>query len=94
MSKVESLYENVNNVLAGKICDSSNKFTVGESKIDSLKNNNLYEQVQNKPEKMNLEAMYRSEKDVYARTKSKSIADNSAGKGIYFIDLTPKKDVQ
>lgn len=43
---------------------------------------------------MNLEAMYRSEKDVYARTKSKSIADNSAGKGIYFIDLTPKKDVQ
>lgn len=38
--------------------------------------------------------MYRSEKDSYARTKSKSIADNSTGKGIYFIDLTPSKDIQ
>lgn len=44
----------MNNVLAGKIGDSSNKFTVGESKIESLKNQNLFEHIQNKPEKLNL----------------------------------------
>lgn len=40
-----------------------------------------------------MDIMYRSEKDAYARTKSKSIAENNKGKGIYFIDLTPSKDV-
>lgn len=64
---------------------------MGESKIDSLKNQNFIESSQNK---LNFETMYRSEKDSYARTKSKSIADNSTGKGIYFIDLTPSKDIQ
>lgn len=94
MSRVESLYENVNTVLAGKICDSNNKFTIGESKIESLKNQNFIEPSKSKASNINLEAMYRSEKDTYFRTKSKSIAENNIGKGIYFIDLTPNKNSQ